>query len=113
MVRRGLGVITSIGREHLEFFGDLAGVVEEEGWLAELLPANGKLFLNGDSEWSGRIAGRTRATVVRAGLGEGNDWRATGLRVGGQGGRFRVEAPGGGYSGGDANKPGGGRPAAE
>src|SRR5207247_905042 len=29
------GIITSIGREHLEFFGDLAGVVEEEGRLAE------------------------------------------------------------------------------
>jgi len=99
MVRPGLGVITSIGREHLEFFGDLAGVVEEEGWLAELLPANGKLFLNGDSEWSGRIAGRTRATVVRAGLGEGNDWRATGLRLDEQGVRFRVEAPRAEYSG--------------
>jgi UDP-N-acetylmuramoyl-tripeptide--D-alanyl-D-alanine ligase len=99
MVRPGLGVITSIGREHLEFFGDLAGVVEEEGWLAELLPVNGKLFLNGDSEWSGRIAGRTRATVVRAGLGEGNDWRATELRLDEQGVRFRVEAPKAGYSG--------------
>jgi len=99
MVRPGLGVITSIGREHLEFFGDLAGVVEEEGWLAELLPANGKLFLNGDSEWSGRIAGRTRATVVRAGLGEGNDWRATGLRLDEQVVRFLVEAPKAGYSG--------------
>src|SRR5687767_8909612 len=31
LIRPGLGVITSIGREHLEFFGDLAGVAKEEG----------------------------------------------------------------------------------
>ena len=99
MVRPGLGVITSVGREHLEFFGDLAGVVQEEGWLAELLPVGGKLFLNGDSEWGGRIAGRTRATVVRVGLGEGNDWRATGLRLDEQGVRFQVDAPKAGYFG--------------
>ncbi len=99
MVRPGLGVITSIGREHLEFFGDIAGVVEEEGWLAELLPTNGKLFINGDSEWSGRIVGRTRAAVVRVGLGEANDWRATELRLDEHGMRFRVVAPKMGYSG--------------
>jgi len=38
------GIITNIGREHLEFFGDVAGVAQEEGWLAELLPADGKLL---------------------------------------------------------------------
>ena len=30
------GVLTGIGREHLEFFGDLQGVAKEEGVLAEL-----------------------------------------------------------------------------
>ena len=39
MIAPRLGVITSIGREHLEFFGDLDGVVREEGSLAEGLPA--------------------------------------------------------------------------
>src|SRR5256885_1986622 len=37
MIQPHYGVITSIGREHLEFFGDVAGVAQEEGWLAELL----------------------------------------------------------------------------
>jgi len=40
--------LTNIGRDILEFFGDLAGVVQEEGRLAELLPADGTLFVNGD-----------------------------------------------------------------
>ena len=60
MIQPGFGVITSIGREHLEFFGDMAGVAEEEGWLAELLPAEGKLFVNGDSEWMEQIVRRSQ-----------------------------------------------------
>jgi UDP-N-acetylmuramoyl-tripeptide--D-alanyl-D-alanine ligase len=81
MIRPKLGIITNIGREHLEFFGDLAGVVKEESMLAELLPADGKLFLNGDCEWSEKIAARTKAQVVRVGFGEKNDWRAKGVRL--------------------------------
>ncbi len=93
------GVITNLAREHLEFFGVLDGVVEEEGWLAELLPADGKLFLNGDSEWAGQVARRARAAVVRAGLAEGNDWRASRLRPDTKGVAFHVDAPRAEFSG--------------
>ena len=85
------GIITSIGREHLEFFGDVAGVAQEEGSLAELLPVAGKLFLNGDSEWTDKIAARTKAKVVRIGLGEKNDWRAKKIRLDKSGATFQVE----------------------
>ncbi len=88
-----LGVLTSIGREHLEFFGDLQGVALEEGWLAELLPAEGLLFASGDSEWTAPIARRGRATLVRAGLGQSNDWRARAVRPDQLGATFRVEGP--------------------
>jgi UDP-N-acetylmuramyl pentapeptide synthase len=87
------GVITSIGREHLEFFGDLAGVAQEEGGLAAALPAAGKLFLNGDGEWAEKIAARTRAAVVRAGFGEKNDWRASKVRLDKNGVTFQAAAP--------------------
>ncbi len=93
MIRPNYGVITCIGREHLEFFGDLAGVAREEGWLAELLPADGKLFVNGDDEWTGSLVERTRAAVVRVGLAAGNGWRARGLRVDRKGVRFQVDGP--------------------
>ena len=93
MIAPKLGVITNIGREHLEFFGDVPGVAQEEGWLAELLPANGKLFVNGDSEWTEQIAARTRAKVVRVGFGEKNDWRAKGFRLDKNGVTFQVVAP--------------------
>ena len=93
MIRPKYGVLTNIGREHLEFFGDLAGVAQEEGWLAELLPADGKLFLNGDSEWSDKIAARTKAQVVRVGIGEKNDWSARKIRLDKNGVTFQAAAP--------------------
>lgn len=91
MITPKLGVITNIGREHLEFFGDVAGVAKEEGMLAELLPADGTLFLNGDNEWSDEIAARTKARVVRVGLGDKNDWRAKKVRLDKGGVTFQVE----------------------
>jgi UDP-N-acetylmuramoyl-tripeptide--D-alanyl-D-alanine ligase len=87
------GVVTNIGREHLEFFGDLAGVAQEEGAVAECLPADGALFINGDSEWADRIADRTPARVIRAGLGSRNDYRVEEIRIDEHGASFRVKTP--------------------
>jgi UDP-N-acetylmuramoyl-tripeptide--D-alanyl-D-alanine ligase len=99
MIQPRYGVLTSIGREHLEFFGDIAGVAEEEGALAELLPADGKLFVNGDDEWTAPIVRRTRASVVRVGLSKANDWRAVAIRLDKQGASFRVETAKAGFNG--------------
>lgn len=93
MIQPRHGVLTSIGREHLEFFGDLEGVAREEGCLAELLPDSGTLFLNGDSEWTPTLERRTKARVVRIGFGAGNDWRAENVRVDLTGVTFRVVGP--------------------
>jgi UDP-N-acetylmuramoyl-tripeptide--D-alanyl-D-alanine ligase len=99
MVQPQFGVLTNIGREHLEFFGNLDGVAREEGWLAEFLPASGKLFINGDNVWTPGIVRRTKASVVKVGVGEGNDWCARNVRVGEDGVRFEVESPGSEFSG--------------
>jgi UDP-N-acetylmuramoyl-tripeptide--D-alanyl-D-alanine ligase len=99
MIRPKYGVLTNIGREHLEFFGDLAGVAQEEGRLAEWLPAEGKLWVNGDDAWTDQIVKQTRATVVRVGLGERNDWRARSIRLDKNGVTFRVEGPAAGWDG--------------
>jgi UDP-N-acetylmuramoyl-tripeptide--D-alanyl-D-alanine ligase len=99
MVQPRYGVLTNIGREHLEFFGDLAGVAKEEGTLAEILPTAGKLFLNGDGEWTPAIVRRSTACCVSVGLGPRNDWRAGHIRVGEDGVRFDVESPAKEFSG--------------
>jgi UDP-N-acetylmuramoyl-tripeptide--D-alanyl-D-alanine ligase len=93
MIAPKLGVITNIGREHLEFFGDVAGVALEEGALAEGLPADGKLFLNGDSEWADQIAARTKAQVFTIGVGEKNHWIAKKIRLDKSGVTFQVSTP--------------------
>jgi UDP-N-acetylmuramoyl-tripeptide--D-alanyl-D-alanine ligase len=93
LVQPQFGVITNIGREHLEFFGDLDGVAREEGALAEALPADGKLFLNGDDERSDALVQRTKATVVRVGSNDNCDWRVSNVKMDKNGSAFTVEAP--------------------
>ena len=86
------GVITNVGREHLEFFGDLNGVAKEEGALAESLPSDGKLFLNGDNEWSDVMAKRAKATVVRVGTATNCDWRVKNVKLDKNGAAFVVSS---------------------
>lgn len=92
-IRPDSGILTSIGREHLEHFGDRAGVAQEEGALAEFIPAEGVLFLNGDVPEAATLAQRCRGRVIRAGLGASNDWRADSVRVDTTGTTFRAIAP--------------------
>lgn len=93
MVQPNYGVITNIGREHMEFFEDLAGVAREEGMMAEALPADGRLFINGDCEWADQIIRRTQAGATRVGVKPENDWRLEEAGLDAQGMRFRVRAP--------------------
>jgi len=99
MIQPRFGVITSIGREHLEFFGDLQGVAREEGTLAELLPRTGKLFINGDSPEADSIVKRSAAPAVRLGLDRQNGWRASNLRMSETGVAFRLSAPASEFNG--------------
>ncbi|MBM3872012.1 MAG: UDP-N-acetylmuramoyl-tripeptide--D-alanyl-D-alanine ligase [Verrucomicrobia bacterium] len=99
LIQPRFGIITSIGREHLEFFRDVTGVAQEEGWLAELLPASGTLFVNGDCPEMDAIAARTKARVVRVGFGPRNDWRASDARFDEHGVAFQVNSPHDAFSG--------------
>jgi UDP-N-acetylmuramyl pentapeptide synthase len=87
------GVVPQIGREHLEHFGDIDGVIAEESALGEGLPADGVLFLNGDCDAARPLASRTQARVVRTGFDAGNNWRARILDNGWNSTRFEVTAP--------------------
>jgi UDP-N-acetylmuramoyl-tripeptide--D-alanyl-D-alanine ligase len=93
MIRPRYGVITSLGREHLEFFGDLNGVLDEEGSLADALPSDGVLFVNGDSQGMDSLVKRTRSRVVRCGMGVANDWRGRLVVLDDTGTTFGVRAP--------------------
>lgn len=90
MIQPEYGVLTSIGREHLEFFRDVSGVAQEEGTLAEVLPADGRLFLNGDSDWAEPIARRCKGTTLLVGVGKGSGWRVGDVLIFEDGTRFKV-----------------------
>ena len=93
LIQPGFGLLTGIGREHLEHFVDLEGVAREEGVIAGKLPADGLLVMNGDSPFSGMIASDSRSAVVRFGLDVGNEWRVTFRQSGWSGEEFDLESP--------------------
>ena len=73
------GVITNIGKGHLEFFGDLRGVAQAKAELLEFLEG-GVAILNGDDPYLlplKNIAGRT----MTYGLSEGCDFRGSDLGI--------------------------------
>lgn len=88
MIQHRFGVITSIGRSHLEFFGSVEAIAEEKGFLAEALPEDGVLFVNGDIPLIDRILARTRSRVVKVGFGEWNDWQVRDWKLGAKGMEF-------------------------
>ena len=57
------GLITNIGREHLEFFGNLAGVARAEGELFDAMGSSGTGFVNADDPRIGRLAKLLRRKV--------------------------------------------------
>lgn len=98
MIQPGFGVITSIGRSHLEFFGSVEAVAEEKGALGEVLPRDGVLFVNGDTPFLEKLLSRVEARVVRVGFEEWNDWRIGAWEMGREGMEFSIKAEAlGGY----------------
>jgi UDP-N-acetylmuramoyl-tripeptide--D-alanyl-D-alanine ligase len=87
------GILTRLGREHLEFFGDLDGVVLEEGALAACLPASGVLVLAGDGPGVAQVRGRAQARLTQVGSAAASDWQLLSVRMDGAGTRFSVRAP--------------------
>ena len=98
-VRPTIGVLTSIGREHLEFFDNLDGVIREEGSLAGAVPEGGVLFVNGDIEGLKTILERCCARVVTVGESEGCDWRLVNIKSVGEGVEFEIISPKGDRNG--------------
>ncbi len=87
------GVLTRLGREHLEFFGNLEGVIQEEGALAEAVPSEGVLVLSGDGPGVTQIGERAQARVVRVGWAPENDWACRSATISTEGTAFDVRPP--------------------
>jgi len=78
IARPDIAVITNIGPSHLEFFGDLESVFKAKSEIFESLGRRGVIAVNGDDAFLSKVrSGKYK--VVRFGLGETNDFRATGI----------------------------------
>jgi UDP-N-acetylmuramoyl-tripeptide--D-alanyl-D-alanine ligase len=77
-----IGVISSIGPAHIEFFANQAAIAAEKAELIAALPPEGLAVLNSDDEWSRRIADRTHARVVWVGKSTDSTWWAEDVQVG-------------------------------
>jgi UDP-N-acetylmuramoyl-tripeptide--D-alanyl-D-alanine ligase len=76
IVRPTIGIITNIGPDHLEFFGNMEGSAQAKAELLDLLPADGAAVLNADDSYFDYLASRARCRVVSFGLSEKADVRA-------------------------------------
>ncbi|MDR0935928.1 MAG: UDP-N-acetylmuramoyl-tripeptide--D-alanyl-D-alanine ligase [Oscillospiraceae bacterium] len=85
-----LGVITSVGEAHLEFFGSLENTLAAKFELADSLPDFGTVFLNWDNDLvRSRLVKNCRTT--RFGIeNENAGFNATAIKIGSRGSSFSI-----------------------
>ncbi len=88
-----MGVITSLGYQHLETFKSLDNIAGTKKELFDALPAGAPRFVNGDNEYVRQY--RIDRGAITYGLEEGNAYRAYDLEYSEKGTRFTVQAPDG------------------
>jgi UDP-N-acetylmuramoyl-tripeptide--D-alanyl-D-alanine ligase len=68
-----VAVVTVVGPEHLEFFGDMAQVIQAEGEIIDALAPDGLAILNVDDADVYGMASRTQARILTYGRAAGAD----------------------------------------
>jgi len=77
--RPDIGVITNIGRAHIEYFGTIEGIADAKGELLEYLPEHGVAVLNIDCPMYSRLKEQTQSKTLSFGLSENADVRAVNI----------------------------------
>jgi UDP-N-acetylmuramoyl-tripeptide--D-alanyl-D-alanine ligase len=83
LTRPKVGIVTSVGMAHIEFFGDLDGVATAKSELVTDLPANGLAVLNADDERVLAMRERCPCLVLTYSVQAFADVTAEGIRVNG------------------------------
>jgi UDP-N-acetylmuramoyl-tripeptide--D-alanyl-D-alanine ligase len=76
LARPTVGLITNAGAEHLEGFGDLDGVAQEEGQMVAGLASGATAVINADDPYASLWRGMTRARVLTFGIDRIADFHA-------------------------------------
>lgn len=88
LVHPTIGVLTSIGEQHLETFGNIANIIDTKFELIESLPADGLAVVNGDNPYIAANLNRAPCRVIRYGLQPDNDYWADQISYGAKGVSF-------------------------
>ena len=64
-----IGVVTTVGESHIEYFGSVANIAKEKGRLISSLPSDGFAILNADDERVLGMGKKTKAVVLSYGFG--------------------------------------------
>ena len=89
------GVITSVGPQHLETFFSIENIQKTKFELADALPADGKLFLNGDNEYIQEKAKEYKDKIFYYSEKSGEGYSAKDISVSQYGTEFTVVTPSG------------------
>ncbi|MCD4733904.1 UDP-N-acetylmuramoyl-tripeptide--D-alanyl-D-alanine ligase [bacterium] len=87
--RPRIGIVTTVGAAHLEFFDDVAGIARAKAELIAELPKDGLAILPAENEYLNILKESAICLVVTFGLSEG-DCRATEVETTSTGSRFTV-----------------------
>lgn len=93
LVHPKMGIITSIGEQHLETFGSIENIIRTKFELADALPADGTVFLNADNEFI-RAREVTGTHITYAITGDA-DYAARDIFTDAAGTHFTIIAPDG------------------
>ena len=86
IARPTIGIITNIGPDHLEFFGNMDASAQAKAELLDFLPVDGTAILNADDSYFDYLAARAQCRVVSFGFSAKADVRATNIKSDGRNG---------------------------
>lgn len=95
VVKPTCAVMTNIGVSHIEFMKTRENILKEKAHIADYIPMDGALFVNGDDDLLPTLKETLGGKVVTFGLGPTCDWRAYGLNEADKGTFFTCLSPAG------------------
>ncbi len=90
IARPRVGVVTNVGRAHIEFFDSIEGIAAAKRELIESLPPDGVAVLNNDDPLVAQFREAHPGRTITFGLGQNAEVQAEEVQISREGSRFRV-----------------------